>query len=100
MTLELTDVRVERLQDISEMDALAEGIKETIRESHWRDYETGGHTREPRRSFATLWDSINTKRGYGWASNPWVWALTFRPILANVDEVLSNPERFGIEDAA
>ena len=40
-------------------------------------------------AYRELWDSINAKRGYGWDANPWAWAVTFRPILANVDEVSS-----------
>lgn len=76
ITLEITDVRVERVQDISEADAQAEG---------W-DFSNldFGQSYDPvsmhlaRQWYSALWDSINAKRGYGWASNPWVWALTFR----------------------
>lgn len=75
ITLEITDVRVERIQDVSIEDVLAEGIKE-VRGQHsgeyWRE-ETGG-------KFVDIWDSINAKRGYGWSVNPWVWAITFRQI--------------------
>lgn len=65
--LEVTAVRVERLQDISPQDAWAEAIPHD-------DWETGGAVTE----FARLWDSINAKRGYGWESNPWVWVVEFR----------------------
>lgn len=57
ITLELTDVRVHRLLDITEDDARAEGA-------------------ENARAFVTLWDSINGKGS--WDASPWVWALTFR----------------------
>ena len=67
ITLEIIDVRVERLQDISDDDAKAEGI------------EWGRHV--PKLSYRTLWDSLNAKRGFGWDTNPWVWALTFKRIL-------------------
>ena len=62
--LEITDIRVERVQDISGDGAVAEGIKSTP--DYAIDY------------FASLWDSINQKRGYGWESNPWVWVVEFK----------------------
>lgn len=66
ITLELTDVRVERLQAITEADAAAEGVGEPP----W------GTRAE---SYATLWDSINSKKpGCAWSANPWVWVLSFR----------------------
>jgi hypothetical protein len=82
LTLRLTDVRVQRLQDISEEDALAEGVKRSQRaiSPDSADYCTA------RDSYASLWESI-----YGpgsWDANPWVWALTFSVIKRNVDEVL------------
>jgi hypothetical protein len=81
----LTDVRVERLQDISEADAIAEGIKVQtglLGESVYWDY-LNNESRSPRLfsatdSYYTLWDSINGKRGYPWESNPFVWVLSFR----------------------
>ena len=65
ITLEITDIRVERLQDITEDDAIAEGVK-----PHWKD--------EARDIFAELWDSLNAKRGYGWDTNPLVWVVEYR----------------------
>lgn len=70
ITLEITDVRVERVQDISEDDALAEGVP----------FSFGLMPRGCRGAFQALWDSINAKRGFGWGTNPWVWALTFRRV--------------------
>jgi len=67
--LEITGVRVERVQEISEEDALAEGV-ETNR----------GNGGKCRRDFAMLWDSINAKRGFDWDVNPWVWVVEFRRI--------------------
>lgn len=84
ITLEITDVRVQRLQECSEADAIAEGI-ERDDEGRWTDYLCqgfGGYFDHPaqgaRLSYASLWDAIN---GAGaWNANPWVWALTFRRV--------------------
>lgn len=69
LTLRITDVRVERLNDISEADALAEGM--TFPEGlKWGN--------NPVEAYARLWDHIN---GPGsWAANPWVWAVTFQRV--------------------
>lgn len=68
ITLEITDVRVERVQDISEADAEAEGVG--AKEPH--------HVTSARYRFGQLWNDINAKRGHGWESNPWVWVISFR----------------------
>ena len=86
VTLEVEAVRVERLQEISEADAIAEGLREwPIPDPHHARWSAGldsGPFRDcweydPRRAFKIGWDAINGKRG-PWASNPWVWCLTFR----------------------
>lgn len=75
--LEITAVRVERLQDISEEDALAEGI-EGMR-GQWKSYtDQVVVCHKPRASFRSLWDSINAKGGYGWDANPWVFVYEFK----------------------
>jgi hypothetical protein len=75
LTLELTDVKVERVQSISEGDAVAEGV-------NWDGLadKTGLTTGAPTEAFAALWSSINAKRGYPWEANPWTWALTFKRV--------------------
>lgn len=69
--LRVTNVRVERIQEIAAQDAKEEGIHEPYIAS-----ETGYET-EMRGQFRDLWDSLNAKRGYGWDSNPWVWVISF-----------------------
>jgi hypothetical protein len=74
----LTTARIERLQDITEHDAIREGIFETPRDPGFESWSTYGmreYYATPRRAFRALWDKINAKRGYPWASNPWVWPL-------------------------
>jgi hypothetical protein len=62
ITLEITDVRVQRLQEISEDDAQAEG-RSLVKDS-------------PLGYLPDTWDSINAKK-HPWSSNPWVWAISF-----------------------
>lgn len=81
LTLRVTYVRVERLQDISEADAEAEGVWSVFDQDAAR---TPGTTLG---CFPHLWDSINGKRA-PWDSNPWVFAVSFETIRANVDTVL------------
>jgi hypothetical protein len=79
ITLEITDVRVERLQDISETDAKAEGARAADPCDHVRlsCAEIGcGGPQDYRGGYRALWDEIN---GAGsWDANPWVWAVEFR----------------------
>ncbi len=104
LTLRITDVRVQRLQDISHEDALAEGCRgrsyeqddgapwcKVCRTTGWVRNSCGGETEcgcvdGGVREFRCLWESIN--RFGSWEENPWVWALTFEVIKANVDTVL------------
>lgn len=75
LTLALTEVRVERLQDISEADAIAEGIDRHQHAGKWPNGDPGTIHDVERRSYARLWETIN---GSGsWDKNPWVWVLTF-----------------------
>jgi hypothetical protein len=77
LRLEVTAIRVERLQEITETDAKAEGCKigdVCARRPDGHVLTTAG-TRKV--AFEYLWDSINGKR-YPWASNPWVWVIEFK----------------------
>ena len=85
INLEITDVRVERVQDISEGDAKAEGV-EVLPEDDvfYMNYQNKDKmTIDPCESFQTLWDSINEKWGRGWQSTPWVWVIDFKLSSAN-----------------
>jgi len=79
--LRAKNVRVERLQDISEEDAIAEGIhwtKEGPLHAHYLDNKLDAWLKWlAKEAFASLWNSINAKRGYGWETNPWVWVIEF-----------------------
>ena len=85
ITLEVLDVRAQRLGDISHEDAIAEGAEDDA----WLEYEdwvsavAGGvpHVRVTlREHFTEVWDSIYAKKGLGSADNPWVFAGTFKRI--------------------
>ena len=70
-----TEIRVERVQEITTDDAYREGVADC--DIHGHDdcfYGTHGY----KCSFERLWNSLNAKRGYGWEVNPWVWVVSFR----------------------
>jgi len=64
ITLEITGVKAERVQEIRLQGKVAEGI----------------NMNHPMQIFKELWNSINAKRGYSWESNPWVWVIEFKRI--------------------
>lgn len=89
-TLEITGVRVERLQDISEEDAIAEGVESWL-DSLPNDFRKSRgilcdnyHAIQYRQ----LWQSINGKDS--WEANPWVWVLDFIVHNKNIDEVINT----------
>ncbi len=77
--LEITGVRVERLQDISDDDCLAEGIAQVVRERLPGLQQCGEYDAidvDPAVEYQALWETIN---GPGsWADNPWAWVIEFR----------------------
>ncbi|GAB6276276.1 MAG: hypothetical protein SAMD01599839_08160 [Rectinema sp.] len=78
--LEVVSVRVERLQDISPADCIAEGMDgSTILFSNPDEPcdDVGISVHE---QFFELWDSLNAKRGYGVDMNPWVWVIEFKRV--------------------
>jgi hypothetical protein len=72
--LRVTDVRVERLQEITPEDARREGCEGFL---HINPLFGCAETIK---NFQNLWDGINAKRGYAWSTNPWVWAYSFERI--------------------
>lgn len=81
--LEVTDVRVERLQDITEEDAKAEGVKsfrpvpgDGPAETLYYHYTKDKWGPSPKHSFETLWRKINDEES--WNKNPWVWVIAFK----------------------
>ena len=74
--LEITDIRIEKVQDISWDDLVAEGyLMENCINRPSIKYATMSALLE---WFIPLWDSINAKRGYGWETNPYVWCISFK----------------------
>jgi len=99
--LDVTEVRVQRLQEISEADAIAEGIYSRV----W-DVESGddmelidgfssdrfhafkhGVGDTPREGYETLWNSLHTDPGTRWEDNPWIVAVSFNVHKGNIDQV-------------
>lgn len=87
--LQIEDIRVERLRDISEADCIAEGI--VYADSYyprppdgrlpplpWKNYQTDGECLLPIDSYSSLWKEINGEGS--WSANPWVWVIAFKRI--------------------
>lgn len=81
--VQLESVRPERVQEITEEGAKAEGL-EAIYKTAPNTYGAGyiWDAEGYRRAFHTLWDTINAKRGYGWDTNCWIWCLKYRLLSA------------------
>ncbi len=109
--LEITEIRAERLQSITEEDVVAEGISRVMGDGgtpgHGSTWEGWGYqTRNPQLyytakykgilcncntglvpaicAYKELWDSLNAKRGYNWDKNPWVWRCEFKQKVATL----------------
>lgn len=82
ITLEITNIRVERVQGISSNEVKKEGI--------WTDdilFPTVNPDSKFIPRFRDLWNSINEKRGYGWEKNPYVWVISFKMKERNREEL-------------
>lgn len=86
LTLTVTDVRVQRLQEISDDDALAEGVA-AVGGRYLDDCSERWHSCTVA-EFRALWNSINGPDA--WAANPWVVAVTFDVAQRNIDEVIDH----------
>ena len=112
ITLEITDIRVERVQDITEEEVIAEGIISDdeyayrageenlfpcprckgygVHEAFGYDYGITEvdctHCNTPKKRYRIIWDSLNAKRGYPWENNPWVWVISFKQIHNQKEE--------------
>lgn len=80
--LRVTNVRAERVQDITVDDVIREGVKDVDNEIRNQDQTTHESIRNwnlawAKYQFQTLWDSLNAKRGFGWDINPYVWVISF-----------------------
>lgn len=85
--LRVTEVRAERIQDITQQDAIDEGALlydgwETKEYKEQCAVASASGTKpplgfSPRERFEHLWNKLNAARGYGWDTNPWVWVYTF-----------------------
>lgn len=84
ITLEVTGVRPERVQEISDEDAIAEGVFKS--DGLWHYEEPSDRTIRPggwqhaSGAFAGLWDVLNEPRGFGWDVNPLVWVISFKRV--------------------
>lgn len=92
LTLRITEVRVERLQDITTEDAKAEGVETEDyfdRQEYFDNVLAGCEATgrpNPRSEYEALWEKINGEGS--WGANPYVWVICFEVIRKNVDEVL------------
>lgn len=80
INLDIVNVRVERVQNISSLDAKAEGVSGVWKnppenEKYYRRVLLNPYVA----NYSVLWDEINGPRGFGWDVNPWVWVVEFPP---------------------
>lgn len=100
ITLDVSGVKIQRLQDISEEDAIAEGVEPL--HGGWFPYGISTfmttiqdgrevpaqYCASARDSFQMLWNHLNgQKKRFSWEANPWVAAYTFTPIFQNIDQI-------------
>jgi len=74
LTLEITNVRVERVREITYAQVIAEGLTYLLTDEQQTD---GAHRAEGVEAFGNLWDKMHGKK-HPWSSNPWVWCVSFK----------------------
>jgi hypothetical protein len=96
LRLEVTNIRVEKLNDISKEDAISEGLEwglhTILNRPRFKNYygETGAWYHDPIDSYKSLWESINGKGS--WNKNPWVWCISFKKIWTIYENYrMNNP---------
>lgn len=82
ITLNVVDVRVERLQDTTQGDVMSEGVPlpDDAMMTKLDPIQPVLFHKQLQREWVKLWDSINLKRGFGWDTNPWVWVVEFEMV--------------------
>ena len=80
ITLVVKRVWVERVQEISPPDLVAEGVATIHDGCYWGVFHEGERRMQHREAMHELWDSINASKGHGWNTNPWVWCVEFERI--------------------
>jgi hypothetical protein len=89
--LKVTSVKVERVQDITPKNIAAEGLPSFICHPEHEYYKNVcGDNWLGFEWFRELWDGINSKRGYGWDTNPWAWVIEFEKISKEEAERLEG----------
>jgi hypothetical protein len=100
ITLEVTEVRKEKLKDISAQDAIAEGVRESVDFnsgrawlyysgiSHKNEVNETWHCEDHISAYKDLWGTINSEKS--WESNPEVFVITFKTYIKNIDEFLKE----------
>lgn len=82
LTLEVVEVRVQLVQEISRRDAEAEGVAGVVLSDFTDDSVYGQVLLDPVAGYRASWDALNAKRGFPWASNPFVWVVEFKALNA------------------
>ncbi|MBF0138269.1 MAG: hypothetical protein HQL65_18705, partial [Magnetococcales bacterium] len=94
ITLHITDVRIEKLHDVTEEDVIAEGVEQI--QDLWKCYGKTDECKAVHKkgydkrtsaiaSYMSLWDSICTNPCHKWVNNPWVWVIEFKAMYAKFD---------------
>lgn len=78
ITLEITNIRIERVQDITKNNAINQVKAEGV--DFMPPYCVGVFGYNAFSTFMMYWDSLNANRGYSWDSNPWVWVIEFKRV--------------------